>query len=73
MMTINFPNVEEMKTLLGSVKLLNKFKINLDKIIHDYTRSVGLRRQIIKNTYVIRCNRDYTFKSSVETAMKVSI
>lgn len=73
MMTINFPNVEEMKTLLGSVKLLNKFKINLDKIINDYTRSIGLRRQVIKDTYVIRCNRDYTFKTSVETAMKASI
>lgn len=73
MMTIDFPNMEEMKTLLGSAKLLNKFKINLDKIILDYVKANGLRRQLIKNTYIIRCDKDYTFKSSAQTAMKTAI
>ena len=72
-LTINFPNLEDMKVHLGTAKLFNKFKINLDKIIKDYTKSVGLRRQIIDNTYVIRCNKDYTFNSSVATAIKTAI
>lgn len=73
MLTIDFPNMDEMKTHLGSVKLLNKFKVNLDKIISDYTKSIGLRRQLIGKTYVIRCNKDYTFSSSAATAVKTAI
>ena len=72
-LTIDFPNMDEMKVCLGSAKLFNKFKVNLDKIIVDYTKSIGLRRQIIDKTYVIRCDRDYTFNSSVSTALKTAI
>ena len=72
-LTIDFPNLPEMKTLLGSAKLLNKFKINLDKLIYDYTKSIGLRRQIIDKTCVIRFDKDYTFNASVQTAVKSAI
>ena len=72
-LTIDFPNMDEMKECLGSAKLLNKFKVNLDKIILDYTKAIGLRRQIIGKTYVIRCDKDYTFNSSVATAVKTAI
>ena len=72
-MTIDFPNIDDMKNLLGSVKLLNKFKINLDKIIYNYTKSIGVRRQIIGKTHVIRFDRDYTFNSSAQTAVKSAI
>lgn len=73
MLSIDFPNLSDMKMLLGSAKLYNKFKINLDKIIADYAKSIGLRRQLIGKTYVIRCDRDYTFNSSVYTAIKAAI
>lgn len=73
LMTINFPNMDDMKRLLGSAKLFNKFKINLDKIIATYVKSVGLRRQIIDKTTVIRFTRDYTFNSSVNSAIKGAI
>lgn len=73
MLTIDFPNMDEMKTHLGSAKLLNKFKVNLDKIIADYTKSIGLRRQLVGKTYVIRCDKDYTFNSSAATAVKTAI
>lgn len=73
MLTIDFPNMDEMKTHLGSAKLLNKFKVNLDKIIADYTKSIGLRRQLVGKTYVIRCDKDYTFNSSAATAVKTVI
>lgn len=73
MLTIDFPNMDEMKNLLGSAKLLNKFKINLDKLIKDYAKSIGLRRQLIGKTYVIRFDKDYTFNSSTATAVKAAI
>ncbi len=73
MMTIDFPNIDEMKDLLGSVKLLNKFKVNLDKIIRDYAKSIGLRRQLIGKTYVIRFGKDYTFNSSAQTSVNAAI
>lgn len=72
-LTIAFPNMDEMRACLGSAKLLNKFKINLDKIIYDYTKSIGLRRQIIGKTYVIRCDKDYTFNTSAATAAKTAL
>lgn len=72
-LTIDFPNINEMKDLFGSAKLLNKFKINLDKIIFDYAKSIGLRRQIINKTYVIRFDKDYTFNSSAASAVKAVI
>ena len=72
-LTIDFPNIDEMKNLLGSVKLLNKFKINLDKIILNYAKSIGVRRQIIGKTHVIRFDKDYTFNSSAQTAVKATI
>ncbi len=70
MLTIDFPNVDDMKKYLGSARLLNKFKVNLDKIILDYAKSIGIRRQIIGRTYVIRFDKDYSFHSSVENALK---
>ncbi len=73
LMNIEFPNLDDMKRLLGSAKLFNKFKINLDKIISDYAKSAGLRRQIINKTTVIRFYKDYTFNSSVDSAVKGAI
>lgn len=69
-LTIDFPNMDEMKIHLGSAKLLNKFKVNLDNIILDAVKELGLRRQIIDNRYVIRFNKDYTFSSSAHNAME---
>ena len=73
MLTIDFPNLSEMKDLLGSAKLFNKFKLNLDKVIADYVKSIGLRRQIIDKTYVIRFYKDYTFNGSVNSAVNAAI
>ncbi len=72
-LTIDFPNMADMKTLLGSAKLVNKFKINLDKVINDYAKSVGLRRQLIGNTYVIRFDKDYTLGSSANNAVTAAV
>ncbi len=72
-LTIEFPNMSEMKVLLGSAKLLNKFKANLDKIIADIAKEAGVRRQLIGNTYMIRFYKDYTFNSSANTAMNTAI
>lgn len=72
-LTIEFPNMSEMKVLLGSAKLLNKFKANLDKIVADIAKEAGVRRQLIGNTYMIRFYKDYTFNSSANTAMNTAI
>ena len=72
-LTIDFPNMSDMQTLLGSAKLYNKFKINIDKVISDYAKSVGLRRQLIGNTYVIRFNKDYTISVSANNAAKAAV
>ena len=73
LMTIEFPNLNEMKNVLGSAKMLNKFKINLDNLIASYAKSIGVRRQVVGKTYVIRFDKDYTFNSSVATAVKSSV
>ncbi|MBO6087306.1 hypothetical protein J6P92_03050 [bacterium] len=70
---IDFPNLSDMNQLLGSAKLFNKFKTGLDKVIADHVKSVGLRRQIIGKTYIIRCDKDYTFNNSAMTAVQVCV
>lgn len=73
MLTIEFPNIDEMKKLLGTAKLYNKFRISLDKVIFDYVKSVGLRCQIYGQKYVIRCLKDYTFNGTAITAINTAI
>ena len=71
LMVLDFPNILEMKDRLGSVKLYNKFKINLDKIIFDFVKSKGIRRQLYdKKSYVIRFYKDYTLNSSLNSAIE---
>ena len=72
-MTIDFPNVNELRNLLGSVQLLNKFKIKLDKIIFDIAKASGIRRQILNNTYILRFDKAYTFNSSVDGAITAAV
>lgn len=73
LMTIDFPNVNELRNLLGSVQLLNKFKIKLDKIIFDIAKASGIRRQILNNTYILRFDKAYTFNSSVDGAITAAV
>ena len=73
MLTIDFPNLSEIRDVLGSAKLFNKFKVNLDKTIADYAKSIGVRRQIIDKTYVLRFNKDYSFNGSCNTAVNSAI
>ena len=72
-MTLEFPNMNEMKVILGSARLLNKFRQNIDKIIVDCAKEVGVRRQVIGNKYVIRFDKDYTFKTSATTAISTAV
>lgn len=72
-LTIEFPNLSEMKVVLGTAKLLNKFKQNLDKIIVDAAKESGVRRQLVGNKYIIRFDKDYTFNSSANTAINTAI
>ena len=72
-LTIDFPNLNEIKAVLGSTKLTEKFKANLDKLILNYTHSYGVTREIIENIYVVRFNKDGSFSTSAKNAMKAAI
>ena len=71
--TIEFPNISDIKIALGSTKLYEKFKINLDNLIFNYTNSIDLTREIIDNIYVIRFNKDHSFAESANHAIKSAI
>lgn len=72
-LTIEFPNLNHIKSVLGSTKLTEKFKANLDKLILDYTNLSGITREIIEDIYVIRFNKDATFSASAKNALKAAI
>lgn len=71
--TIEFPNLDDIKPILGSTKLNDKFKANLDRLISNYAGSAGVNREIIENVYVIRFNKDASFKASANSAIKAAI
>lgn len=71
--TVEFINLKEIKSALGSTKLADKFRTNLDVLILNYTASIGLTREIIEDVYVIRFNKDASFKTSANNAIKASI
>lgn len=72
-LVINFPNMDEMRRILGSIRLLNKFKDNLDRIIDSCAKEARARRQIIGKQYVIRFDKEYTFNTSAQTAISTAI
>ena len=71
--TIDFPNMEEMKTVFGARHLYEKFKQRINSLIYDFSKSKGLKRGVFGNTYVIRFNKDYTYSSSANNAVRTSI
>jgi len=71
--TIDFPNIGDMQAILGSKQLYKKFREKLNSLIYDYSRSIGLKRGVFDNTYVIRFNKDYTYAASAKNALKSSI
>ncbi len=71
---IDFPNSDVVKAKLGSNKLYQKFRANLDALIATYVQSINVRRQIINNDiYVIRFNKDYTLSASANSAILTTI
>ena len=71
--SIDFPNLEDMKQILGSSRLFEKFKTKLNGLISDYVKSIGVKRQIIGSTHIIRFNKDYTYSASAKNAVKASV
>ncbi len=72
-LTIEFPNLAEIKNALGSTKLTDKFKGNLDRLISNYTGSIGITREIIEDIYIIRFNKDNSFKESANNTIRAAI
>ena len=71
--TIDFPNMEDMKAVLGSRHLYEKFRQKIHSMIYDYSKSKGLKRGVFGSTYVIRFNKDYTYSASANNALRTSI
>lgn len=71
--SIKIPNLKDLIPIFGSKKLYEKFKDKLNGLIYDYVKSIGLKRGLIGDTYIIRFNKDYTYASSVKNAVKSSI
>lgn len=71
--TIDFPNLQDIKSALGSTKLFEKFKVNLDALITNYVREHELSREIIDESYVIRFNKDLSFPDSANNAVNSAI
>ena len=70
---ITFPVMGEIAQILGSAKLVNKFKDNIDRIILSHANEAGVRRQHIDKNIVIRFGKDYSFKASARKAIKTAI
>lgn len=71
--TIDFPNVSDIKTALGSTKLFEKFKANLDRLVLHYARENDLTREIIDGSYVIRFNKSSSMLESATAAVNGAI
>lgn len=72
-LTIEFPNLDQIKPALGSTKLAEKFKTNLDSLILNYVSQSDLTREIIDEVYIVRLNKDSSFSESAHTAIKAAI
>ena len=72
-LTIEFPNINEIKKALGSTKLFEKFKYNLDLQLQNYAISIGSSREIIDSVYVVRFNKENSFKKSCQLAVTAAI
>lgn len=70
---ISFPSMGEIAQVLGSAKLVNKFKDNIDRIILSHAQEAGARRQHIDKNIVIRFGKDYSFKASARKAIQTAV
>ena len=70
---ISFPVMGEIAQILGSAKLVNKFKANIDSIIVRFADEANARRQHIGKNIVIRFDKEYSFKASARTAIQTTI
>src|SRR5574344_379436 len=72
-LTIEFPNLDDIRSVMGSTKLKEKFKNNLDRLIAEYCGSIGTSREILESVYVVRFNKDDSFKDSCLNATKAAL
>lgn len=72
-LTLEFPNIDDIKPALGSTKLEKKFRQNLDQLINNYASGIDLTREVINDVYIIRFNKDDSFYKSANSAIKAAI
>lgn len=72
-LTIGFTNFGEIKSVLKSTKLAEKFKNNIYEIIKKNALQKKLRVQILDDVFIIRFCKDYSFQESCKSAIDFSI
>lgn len=72
-LVIEFPNLNDLKSVFGSTKLSDKFKSNLEHLMFNYVTESELTRELIDGAYVIKLNKDESFSKSAEHAINAAI
>ena len=72
-LTIEITNFEDIKNTFKSEKITEKFKKNLYALIKKTALQKKLRVQFIKDTFIIRFCKDYSFVESCFNALDFSI
>ena len=72
MMILELPNLDDIKNYIGT-KLMSKFKSNIDKVIKDVAKKSKIKCRIYDKAYIFRFTKDYTFSSSVVSAMNTAL
>ena len=67
--TLDFANLDEIKEVINSKRLIEKFIANLDSLVVDFCNSNGLKREIMDGTYIIRFNKSDSFTESAQAAI----
>ena len=72
-LTIEITNFDDIKNALKSDKLMQKFKKNFYEMIKKAASQKKLRVQALKDTFIIRFCKDYSFVESCRSAVDFSI
>ncbi len=71
--TVDFTNLDDIREVMGSKRLIEKFNNNLDSMIVNFCNDHEIRREIIDGTYVLKFNKNDSFNESALEAMSAAI
>ncbi len=72
-MSIKFASLRNIRRILGSQDLYNKFKIKLKNLLISQLKGVEARIIVYGDTYVVNFNKELSFATSVNKAVRLAI